>query len=231
LKGVATNISQIGNINKKWKYNVHLLSVYNAKTLIVEGKIFPNGHCHFVPHILVNRKINQNLSLGGGGALGRHNIFGIKEIEPRYILQGMYGQKVRKLSIQHRLRYEYRIPKNLKTEVKDNASILRYQVGLNYPLYDPKQKQGLFLFASNESFGFLKGATNGPVSSKNGGFVSENWSNVGLGFTNSKHKIELGYGFQALVRNSAKDIRYLNMIQVNYQINLNCNDVLGWWYL
>ena len=232
LKGIATNISQVGKINAKWNYNIHILSVYDTKNQIIDGKSFPAGHCHFIPHLLVNRKINTKLNVAGGFAYGRHNIFGLRENEPRIILQSTYNQKVKFLTLNHRIRFEERFPMNLKTDIQSSASIIRYQIGLNMPLYNPKNyKRGLYAFASNETFFFLKGATNGPVSSKNGGLISENWSNIGLGYNTGKDRIEFGYGYQALVRNKAKDMRYFSLFQINYHILLNFDDLRYWWYM
>ncbi|MCU0326189.1 MAG: DUF2490 domain-containing protein [Spirosomaceae bacterium] len=232
LRGLVTNYSQVGRINKKWNYNVQVLSVYNASNLNIGDKSFPSGHCHFVPHFLVNRKINDRFSVGGGIAYGRHNIFGLKESEPRLMIQGAYNQKFKKLSLNHRGRLELRYPLNLSTQIRDNATIMRYQLGVSYLLYNPKEfKKGLYGLVSNEMFLYLKGATNGPVSSRNGLLLSEDWINLGLGYNTGKNRIEVGYGFQSLVRNKKQDMRYLNMLQINYHVTLNWDDLQGWWYM
>ncbi|MFN3851847.1 MAG: DUF2490 domain-containing protein [Spirosomataceae bacterium] len=232
LTGLITNYSQTGKIAKKWSYNVQVLSVYNSSNLTIEGKSFPSGHCHFVPHLIVNRKINDKFSMGIGAAYGIHNIFGLKEHEPRFLVQSSYSQKFARLSLNHRGRFEARYPLNLNTNIRDAAAIFRYQLGASYLLYNPKEfKKGLYVVASNEAFLYLKGATNGPVSSKNGLLLSENWTNLGLGYSNGVNRVEVGYGFQALVRNRKQDMRYLNMLQINYHVTLNWDDLQGWWYM
>lgn len=232
LVGLASNYSQTGRITKKWNYNLHILSVYNASSLSIENKKFPSGHTHFIPHLLANRKINDKLTLGGGIAYGIHNIFGLRENEPRFMLQSGYQHKLARFNINHRVRLEMRFPKNMDSGIADNAQILRYQVGINTPFYNPKsQKNGFYGFLSNEMFLYLKGATNGPVSSKNGLLLSEDWVNVGLGYNTGKNRIELGYGFQSLVRNKQQDMRYFNLLQINYHITLNWDDLQYWWYL
>lgn len=232
LAGLASNYSQTGRISKKWNYNIHLLSVYNASNLTIENKNFPSGHAHFIPHLLVNRKMTDKFTLGGGAAYGVHDIFGLKEREPRAMLQSGYQHKIKKLNINHRARLEFRFPKNIKTGISDEAVIGRYQIGVNLPLYNPKnQKKGFYGFVSNEMFLYLKGATNGPVSSKNGLLLSEDWANAGFGYNTGKNRIELGYGFQSLVRNKKQEMRYLNLLQINYHITLNWDDSQYWWYL
>ncbi|WP_394781038.1 hypothetical protein, partial [Undibacterium sp.] len=54
-------------------------------------------------------------------------------------------------------------------------------------------------------FWYLEGATNGPVSSKNGVFettnCSENWLHLAGGYNLGKARVELGYCYQTLIRN------------------------------
>lgn len=231
LMGIATNYSQTGRITPKLSYNLHFLSVVNTSTLKIENKTFPSGHAHFIPHLLLNYKLTDKWNVGGGYAFGRHDIFGLRENENRIVLQTAYNQKIGKLTANNRGRLELRSPLNMQTNVRSNATIFRYQLGLNYPLYDIKKyKKGFYALASNEVFLYLKGATNGPVSSKNGLLLSENWSNIGLGYTTGKNRIEVGYGFQSLVRNKKQDMRFLNLLQISLTTSINWGDVQYWYY-
>lgn len=231
LRGIATNYSQTGKITPKLSYNLHILSVVNTSTLKIENKTFQSGHAHFIPHLLLNYKLTDKWNVGGGYAFGRHDIFGLRENENRFVLQTAYNYKIGKLTTNNRGRFEWRNPLNLQTNVRSDASIFRYQLGLNYPLYDTKKsKKGLYALASNEVFLYLKGATNGPVSSKNGLLLSENWSNIGLGYTTGKNRIEVGYGFQSLVRNKKQDMRFLNLLQLSFTTSINWGDVQYWYY-
>lgn len=231
LRGIATNYSQTGRITPKLSYNLHILSVVNTSTLKIGDKTFPSGHAHFIPHLLLNYKLTDKWNVGGGYAFGRHDIFGLRENENRIVLQTAYNYKFGKLTTNNRGRFEWRSPLNLQTNVRSDASIFRYQLGLNYPLYDTKKyKRGFYALASNEVFLYLKGATNGPVSSKNGLLLSENWSNIGLGYTTGKHRIEVGYGFQSLVRNKKQDMRFLNLLQLSFTTTINWDDVQYWYY-
>ena len=136
LRGIATNYSQTGKITPKLSYNVHVLSILNTSTLKINEKIFPSGHTHFVPHLLLNYKITDKWNVGGGYAFGRHDIFGLRENEHRIVLQTAHNQKVKKVTLNNRGRLEFRSPLNMKTNIRSNAVIFRYQLGLNYPFYD-----------------------------------------------------------------------------------------------
>lgn len=231
LTGVFSNYVQSGRLTNKLNYTINLLSVYNTSQRQYGDKVFPSGHCHFVPHLLLNRKLAPQLNVAAGYAYGRHDIFGLRESEHRYIGQGSYTQKMKLVGINHRVRYEYRRPKNLKTQVVSDASIIRYQLGLNYPLYNPqKKKSGFYLQASNEFFFYLKGATNGPVSSRNGKLLSEDWANIGLGYNFGRNRLEMGYGYQQLVRNKDQNLRCFHLLQMSYMATINWDDVQFWWY-
>jgi Protein of unknown function (DUF2490) len=231
LRGIAINYSQTGRITPKLNYNVHILSVVNASTLTIGDKTFQSGHTHFIPHLLLNYKITDKWNVGGGYAFGRHDIFGLRENENRFIAQTAYNQKVKKITFNNRGRIEFRSPLNLQTKIRSNATVFRYQLGLNYPLYDTKKyKKGFYALVSNEVFLYLKGAKNGPVSSKNGLLLSENWSNIGLGYTTGKNRIEMGYGFQSLVRNKKQEMRFLNLLQLSFTTTINWDDVQYWYY-
>lgn len=236
LRGIAINYSQTGKISSRLTYNVQISSVYNTSTLKISEKTFPACHTHFIPHVLLNYKITDKWNVGGGYAFGRHDIFGLRENEHRLIAQTGYNQKIKKITINNRGRLELRSPLNLQTNIRSNATIFRYQLGLNYPLYDPKKfkkgtvPKGFYALASNELFLYMKGATNGPVSSRNGLLVSENWSNIGLGYTTGKNRIEVGYGFQSLVRNKKQDMRYFSLLQLSFSTSINWGDIQYWYY-
>ena len=229
LKGISSNWMQYGKLSNKWSYNIHLMSVYNAEPLKIEEKVFPSGHCHLIPQVVFNRILTDKLSVGAGFSLSKHNIFGTKENEPRAIGQITYTHSISKLKIVHRPRLELRYPLNLKTNVRGNATIGRYQIGINYPLGKNKGT-GFYLSASNEVFLYFKGAKNGPVSSKNGKLISENWSNAGLGYNFPKGRVEIGYGYQMLVRNKKQDYRIFNLLQLTFQKSINWTEMENWWY-
>ncbi|MEZ4901140.1 MAG: DUF2490 domain-containing protein [Spirosomataceae bacterium] len=231
LYGISPSYSQMGKFNNRLGYNLSAMSAINAVSQTIENKYFPASHTHFLLHGLLVYQLKK-WSVGGGYAFGRHNIFGLRENEHRLIGQANYQHKLGKFVITHRARYEWRQPTNLQTKVTSHANIGRYQCWITYPLYNPdKQKQGFFLSASNEAFLYFNGATNGPVSSRNGSLLSENWTHVGGGYNMGRTRAELGYCFQALVRNRAQDYRLFNLLQINIYHTIHWNDVQYWWYM
>lgn len=235
LQGYSPNYFQTGSTFKGLGYNLNVSSISStAKT--VDNKEFSGGQLHFVAQLMLIQKFNKHLTAGLGVGYGNHNIFGIKETENRYFGQIGYLHKFDKVVLNHRLRYEYRIPKNMKTNVIDEASVLRYQTYVTLPLYNPKEtKKGYYLSASNEAFWYLQGADNGPVSAKNGSFelsnCSEDWLHVAGGYNFGKVRVELGYCYQTLIRNKKLELRNLNLVQMNLYVNLNWEDLQSWWYL
>jgi hypothetical protein len=231
LVGISPSYFQTGKISKKWAYSLNATSVIDAFDKTVEGKYFPATHTHFILQGLGVYQLTPKMTVGVGAGYGRHNIFWLRENEPRLMAQTTYQHKIGRLIVSHRARHEFRLPKNLNTQVRSQAHIGRYQVWATLPLYDTKtQKQGFFLSASNEAFLYFKGATNGPVSSRNGALLSENWTHFGGGYNNGRTRFEGAYCFQALVRNKAQDYRFFNLLQFNVYHTINWHDVQYWWY-
>jgi hypothetical protein len=235
LEGFTPNYYQMGNIYKRFGYNLNVSSV-SSFTEIVDNKEFTGGQIHFVAQLMLIQKFNKHLTAGLGYGYGNHNIFGLKETENRYLGQVGYLHNSGKIVLNHRLRYEYRMPTNTKTSIVDDASILRYQMYLTLPFYNPQEtKKGFYLSVSNEAFWYLHGADNGPVSSKNGVFemsnCSEDWVHLAGGYNLGKARVELGYCYQTLIRNKKLEMRNLNLVQLNVYVNLNWEDLQSWWYL
>lgn len=235
LEGFSPNYYQTGSVYKNFGYNLNVSSI-SLLTKNVDNKEFTGGQAHFVAQILLIQKFNKHLTAGLGYGYGNHNIFGLKETENRYLGQVGYLHNVGKVVFNHRLRYEYRMPLNMKTNVLDDASILRYQTYVTLPFYNPKEtKKGFYISASNEAFWYLEGAENGPVSSKNGAFeisnCSENWFHLAGGYNLGKARVEVGYCYQTLIRNKKLEMRNLNLVQLNVYVNLNWEDLQSWWYL
>lgn len=232
LYGIAPSYSQAGKLSNKLGYNFNVSSVINATSQTVDGKRFPSGHTHLILHGLLAYQLTKKVGVAAGYAYGRHNIFGLRENEHRLVAQATYQHKLGGVIITHRGRFEWRQPTNLQTHIASEASIGRYQIWATLPLYDTKkEKQGFFLSASNEAFLYFKGATNGPVSSRNGAILSENWMHFGGGYNFGGTRAELGYCFQALVRNKAQNYRFFNLLQINIYHTINWNDIQYWWYL
>jgi Protein of unknown function (DUF2490) len=232
LYGLSPSYSQMGKLTKKLNYTFNVSSAINNFDQTVDGKFFPATHTHLVMQGLVGYQLNPKFSVAGGYGYGRHNIFGLRENEPRFLVQTNFQHKANNFVFTHRLRYELRYPMNIKTHIRAKADVVRYQAWVNYPLYDTKaKKSGMYLSASNEAFLYLTGAINGPVSSKNGPLWAENWSHIGCGYNTGRTRFEAGYCFQTLVRNKAQDRRNFNLLQLNVYHTINWDDVQYWWYL
>lgn len=232
LVGASPNYSQIGKFGGRWGYHLNASSAISLMGQTIEQKFYPAGHTHLVATGMLTYQVNKQVTLAGGYAFGRHNIFGLRENEHRALVQGSFQHYARDLIVTHRGRLEMRYPLNLQTNVQSSASIFRYQIWLTYPLYDPqKTKKGVYLAASNEAFLYLKGATNGPVSSRNGGLLSENWMHAGFGYNAGRTRYEIGYCYQTLVRNQQQEYRFFNLLQLNLYHTIHWKDVQNWWYL
>jgi hypothetical protein len=179
LMGLNPSYTQVGKLSNRFSYNLNIASVVDAFDETIAGKTFPKGQLHLVPQGVLAYKINTYINVGAGFGYGIHNIFGTREYEPRWLAQTTIQHKIAPLTFSHRLRYELRQPYNAQTKITSKADIVRYQLGAVLPLYNPKvSKKGMYLTASNEVFLYVNGATNGPVSSKNGGLLSEDWANL-----------------------------------------------------
>ena len=69
----------------------------------------------------------------------------------------------------------------------------------------------------NECYFSLNGTKNATYS--------ENWTYAGIGYNlGNMWRIELGYLYQIYVRNQAKDLRFLNLIQLMWVTNFKRNN-------
>ncbi|WP_266367427.1 DUF2490 domain-containing protein [Tellurirhabdus rosea] len=229
--GLFPAYSQTGILHKKLLYNFYLSSTIDAFSQTVENVHYPatNLQVYLQPGLIY--RLKPHLQVGAAYAFVKHNLFGLRVNENRLFVQGIYTHRLPSGTLAHRLRYEERYPFNLKTQRGSKASLFRYQLGYNLPLYDPKtRKHGFYASASHEFFLCLTGATNSPISSKNA-FNGENWSYVGAGYTFRKAgRLELGYMLQNLVRNARKEHRYLHLLQVSYNTTFNLEDFMVWLY-
>lgn len=232
--GFFPTVSQSGNLSKKLQYNLLLSSTIDAFPQTVGKQEFPATTLQYYIQPSIAYRIRPNLQAGIGYAYVKHNLFGLHVNENRLWAQVVASHNVPfpgRVRLSHRLRYEERYPLNVKTDQWSYATLIRYQLGLTMPLYDPKvRSKGFYVSASDEMFFCMTGATNSPISSKNA-FYGENWLYGGLGYAAGKFgKIELGYMHQNLIRNQQQDRRYLNLLQVSWAANFDLSDVAVWFY-
>ncbi|KAA9349203.1 DUF2490 domain-containing protein [Larkinella humicola] len=229
--GVFPALSQTGTLSKKILYSVYASATIDAFDQTVENIRYPATNLQLYVQPGIVYKIKPDWQAAVGYAYARHNLFGLRVNENRLWAQTVYNHALPKGRLAHRLRYEERYPLNLKTNIQSKATLLRYQLGYHFQLYDSKtQKQGFSISASHEVFLCLTGAKNSPVSSKNA-FCGENWSYAGVGYTTAKAgRIEAGYMLQNLVRNPQRDHRYLHLFQITYHSTFRLDDLLVWLY-
>ena len=232
--GFFPAISQSGNIGSKVQYNLYVSATIDAFHQRVESKEFPATALQYYIQPSLSYKFSPNVQAGIGYAYVKHNLFGLHVNENRLWAQvvATHGMPVLgRTKLSHRLRYEERYPLNMRTSQWSYATLFRYQVGFNVPLYDPKVKtKGFYASASNEFFFCLTGAQNSPVSSKNA-FYGEDWVYGGLGYNTGRFgKIEVGYMFQDMIRNPQQNHRHLHLIQATWAANFDLSDIGVWLY-
>lgn len=230
--GFFPQYAQTGSIAKRLTYNAFVSSTLDPFRRITETKYFPANDLQLYLQPSLHYKLTPNTQLGIGYAYVKHHLFGLYVNENRVWAQAVAGHPLWKGRLMHRLRYEERYPLNLKTRQWSYAQLFRYHVGYTLPLYKAKVRQaGPFVSVSNEAFLCLSGAKNSPVSSKNA-FYGENWTygGVGYNFGNRWGKVEIGYTFQDMVRNPAKEHRHLHLVQATWSTNFSFDD-LGIWFV
>ena len=230
--GLFPQFSQTGPISKKLNYNLFVSSTITAVPTTIEGHQYPATALQVYVQPSLHYKLLPNVQVGLGYAYAKHDLFGLHVQENRAWAQLVAGHSVSgQTRLTHRLRYEERYPFRVSSQQWSYATLIRYHVGVNVPLYDLKaQKRGFFLSATNEAFFCLTGAKNGPISAKNA-FYGEDWVSAGVGYNAGKWcKFDVSYQFQDLIRDPAKNHRHLHLLQLNWSTNLSL-DGLGMWLM
>lgn len=230
--GALPTLSQSGSFSRKVGYNVLVSATYDLFRQNDELRLYPATALQYYSQPSLSYKLSPTVSVGLGYAYVRHNLFGLRVNENRLWAQGVVSHGALGWSrLTHRLRYEERYPLNQRTQQWSYATLLRYQVSVNYPFYNPKRaKTGFYATASNEFFFCVAGAKNSPISSKNAVY-GEDWLYAGLGYnTGGFGKVELGYCYQNLIRNPAQDHRYLHLLQATWAANFDLSEIGVWLY-
>ena len=127
--------------------------------------------------------------------------------------QVIYGTDTLFGQLTHRVRLEERFIHNQTTGQTPFSTRLRYQVALLIPLQGSELDNGVFYFNTYNEFYFnLTGARNA--------FYSENWSYAGIGYQTVEYgRVEVGPLIQRSVINKQHDIRYIDLLQLNWSYN------------
>jgi hypothetical protein len=133
--------------------------------------------------------------------------------ENRLFQQVIYGSDSIFGRLTHRVRFEERFIRNNTTGQTPFSTRLRYQVALLVPLQGSELDNGEFYFnIYNEFYFSLTGARNA--------LYSENWSYAGIGYQTAQHgRVEVGPLIQRSIINQQHDVRYINLLQINWSYN------------
>ena len=215
FSGVLPAISQTGKLSNKLNYNLFISTTIDAFDTKIGGINYPANDLQLYIQPSIIYIVNPNFNLAGSYTYQRNNPFENNySNEHRLWQQVVLAHPLGNARMSHRFRLEERFIQNRVTGLYPFSSRLRYQIAYTKPLQGKTLDPGeIYLSAYNEFYSTLTTPRNA--------FYSENWSYVGLGFQTKKiGKIELGYLLQFAVRNSAKDLRVLNLMQVMWITNL-----------
>lgn len=134
-------------------------------------------------------------------------------IENRLFQQAVYGMDTIFGRFTQRMRFEERFIHNKITNETPLSTRLRYQIALLIPLQGKGLDDGEFYFnIYNEFYFSLTGARNA--------FYSENWSYAGIGYQTRQYgRIEVGPLVQRSIINQQHEVRYINLLQLNWSYN------------
>jgi len=214
--GLLPAVNQTGQISKKINYNLFVSTTIDAFDETINGVEYPATDLQFYLQPSIIYIHSPNLNYAGSYTFQRNNPFNGNFVnEHRVWQQIIFTLPISNGRITNRIRFEERFIKNNATREFPFSTRARYQIGYNIPL------QGRILdihecyFNSYNEFYFsLTGSKNATYS--------ENWTYAGIGYTLGKMgRIEAGYMFQFAVRNTKKDLRFLNLAQIMRITNFN----------
>jgi hypothetical protein len=214
--GALPAINLTARLTEKCNFNMFASTTIDAFTREIDGINYPSSdlQLYLQPSIVYNptKQINFSFSY----TYQRNNPFRTIFVnEHRLWQQAMFIKNLNKGKLTNRFRFEERFIENKLTEHYPLSTRLRYQIGYTVPLKRKQKETSKIYFNTYNEFYF-------SLSGQKNAFYSENWSYAGVGFNLSHYnKIELGYLFQTFVRNPAKDLRFLNLIQVTWIKNFN----------
>jgi hypothetical protein len=206
--------NQTGRISKRVNYNLFTSTTIDAFRQKTNDIVYPASdfQLYIQPSLIFVQ--NASLNFSASYTFQRNNPFTkIGNNEHRFWQQAVFAHSLKPGRMTHRIRFEERIIQNLALKKYLFSTRVRYQIAFNLPLQgktlDPKE---FYLNMYNELYLSLTGPKNTTYS--------ENWTYAGVGYNTTKiGRIELGYLHQELIRNLAQNIRYLNLLQVQWITN------------
>jgi hypothetical protein len=194
--GLLPAFNQTGTIHNKLNYNLFVSTTIDAFDENINGieYLATDLQFYFQPSIIY--VYSPNMNFAGSYTYQRNNPFNANFVnEHRLWQQAIFSIPVSSGKVINRFRFEERFIENRINETYPFSTRARYQLGFNIPL------QGRTLdvheFYLNTYYEFYLSLTGAKDAT-----YSENWAYAGFGYETGKMgRIEMGYLFQAAVRN------------------------------
>ena len=214
IYGFRPQISLTKAVSDRWDINVFTSTNTNLNDKRYGNTQFPSDIQYYFQTGPIY-KYSPNLNFVFLGYIyQRTNPFSDSFVnENRLFQQVIYGTDSLFGRLTHRVRFEERFIQNRTTGETPFSTRLRYQVALLVPLQGSELDNGEFYFnIYNEFYFSLTGSKNA--------LYSENWSYAGIGYQTAEYgRIEAGPLIQRSVINQQHDIRYIDLLQLNWSYN------------
>ncbi len=207
FSGVLPALNVTTKFSDKLSFNFFTSTTIDAFSKQVNNIEYPSSdlQLYIQPSVIFNTSGNWNYSFSY--TYQRNNPFrSIFTNEHRLWEQALYTKKYSKFKLTNRFRFEERFIENKQINRYPLSTRIRYQIGFSAPF---NKNAKLYYTGYNEFYFSLSGPKNA--------IYSENWTYLGFGASlSNRSKFEVGYLFQTLVRNLAKDLRFLNLVQLTW---------------
>ncbi len=214
--GILPVINQTGRISQKFNYNFFASTTIDVFKSLQNNTNYPAKDLQLYIQPSIIYIASPNLNFGASYTYQRNNpITPDYTNEHRIWQQLIYSLPLANGRLTNRVRFEERFIQTNNTAPHSLATRARYQIGFNMPLQGKTlDEKEFYLNTYNEFYFSLSGTKNTTFS--------ENWSYLGVGYNMGKMgRLELGYLSQMYVRNTAKDLRFLELTQLMWVTNFN----------
>lgn len=213
LYGFRPQISITKDISDKWDLNVFSSNNSNLNPTTGNTQFPADIQQYFQTSPIYKHSPNLNFVVLGY-IYQRTNPFSDDYVnENRLFQQVIYGADTIVGQFTHRVRFEERFIRDRTTGHTPFSTRLRYQVALLIPLQGSTLEAGEFYFNTYNEFYF-------NTTGLSNAFYSENWSYAGIGYQTEEYgRVEAGPLVQRSIINQQHDVRYINLLQVNWSYN------------
>lgn len=210
--GTLPAFSSTFRFSEQWEVGFFCSTTIDAIPMKVNEVLYPAKDLQLYIQPSVLYRINPDWSIAASYTYQRNNpITDDYSNEHRFWEQVAFAHSVETLRFGHRLRIEERFIENRQTELYPFSLRLRYQLSATAPF---ASNSAWYWTAFNEWYASVVGARNADYS--------ENWTFAGVGCNvTPTTRLEAGYLLQFFVRDAAKDIRMLNLLQVVLATNIS----------